>query len=145
MDTRLDENNFLTVDVEVNAAEEGKYKLACYLTQSGFQLEQSGTNDPNYKQNDVLLAALQDESNDSLEDMLYGKVIGDSRGVMVASEKVKLQYTIQLPTETTDFSQTKVVAFVVNDPEEDGIFEINNSRTADLNETQRYEYEVIVD
>ena len=143
MDTKIDASNLLTVDVEVNAAADGKYKLACYLTQSGYKLEQSGTNDPNYTQNDVLLAALQSDKDDSMEEVLFGKVIGESLSGMSTSEKVEVQYTMQLPAEMTDFSQTEVVAFVINDSENDGIYEVNNSRTASLNETQMYEYEVV--
>lgn len=141
--TSVNSDNLLTVDVEVNAAKEGEYKLGCYITQSGFNYEQSGTNDPNYHQDNVLIAALQDELTDSMEEAVFGKSIGGDNGIMVVNERVGVQYTLQLPDTVKDLSSLEIVAFVMNDIENDGIFEVNNSRTASLNETQMYEYEVI--
>ena len=117
----------VTIDVEANVLEDNKYLLSVVLLVNGYQYDQLGTNDPDFKQNHVLTSHFQDLAD------------GEDLGQLVKNETVKRQYTLDVP-DGIDPSRIEIVAYIQNQVSP-GVFNTNNAIVCSLGDSQDYQFE----
>ncbi len=133
MDTQIDENNLITVNVETTVEQRANYKISVALLVSGYTYEQAGREaEPDYSQNHALYDFFQED--------LYGESLG-----------VLEQGDVVAKTFTYDFSGIKdlpagnnytyeIVAYVSKAISGD-LYAINNATSCLLGEKIDYEHE----
>lgn len=131
MDTKQ-EGNKIMVETETMVSRDGEYSLVVAILVDGFAYVQTGSNDPNYRQNNVLRAFLC--KNPDIN------VYGDDLGKMVAQQRKPMSYSYELPTNEIDITRYRVVAFVLNKNLE-GEYRINNIVECNVGQSSNYEYE----
>ncbi len=133
MDTKISDNNVVTVNVETTVEETNNYKISVALLVSGYNYKQSGReDDPSYKQNHVLHTFFQED------------FMGEDLGVLEAGSKAAKTYTYDF-SEIVDLPEGsahtfEIVAFVFNKVE-NGEFWVNNVISCPLGEAVDYRYE----
>ncbi len=137
LDTHLDGNNQITVEVEVSVSQTNEYKLAVALLVDGYNYDQSGVESGKGSQNHVLHAFLQ------------SKVSGDTLGELEKGKKVEKTYTYDfedldnMPFDITK-ENCKIMAYILNKLA-DGTYQINNAAICDLGANVDYRYEYILE
>ncbi len=137
LDTHLDDNNQITVEVEVCVSQANEYKLAVALLVDGYKYDQTGVESGKGSQSHVLHAFLQ------------SKVSGDTLGELEKDQKVEMSYAYDfqalggLPFDITK-EDCKIMAYILN-KQVDGTYQINNAAICDLGANLDYRYEYILE
>lgn len=125
IETSLDGIN-LNVEVGIKGGGSSNYRVAVALLIDNYNYEQTGADDPNYKQDNVLRFYISD---------LYGDVLD---GLSLDAEIVK-SYNVSLPSEAL-LSESRVVAYLLN--EINGSYIVNNVTECVIGNSINYMYEI---
>ncbi len=139
LESSLDDHT-LTVDVENHFIEAGNYKLVVAFLQSGFNYEQTGTTDEDYRQNHVVRWFFTNS--------MSGDLLGENSGDCAVGERVQSQYVVELDSSvdlTDDLLETfEIVAFVMKQTDS-GSYHVNNAAEVGIDELSDYQYEPITE
>ncbi|MFI3288459.1 MAG: Omp28-related outer membrane protein [Rikenellaceae bacterium] len=125
----IDDDNQLTVDVDVAVTEKNTYKLVVAILVDGYNLTQSGATST-YTQNNVLHAKLQTTNG------------GDSLGELNADERVSKSYTYDFSAITSlpEGTSVRLVAFILNQDSDGSSYYVNNAVTCPLGGSTAFTY-----
>ncbi len=130
-------DDVLTVDVEASFVADGKYKMLAWILQSGYNYDQSGTNDTSYTQDHVIFTCLSEDAT------------GDLLGELIVNERVEKTFTFdysELLTAGYEFDSYDDVEIVVCILKEEGAsYYVNNATSAGVNESVPYQFEMNTD
>ncbi len=134
-DTAYDsQTSNLTVDVESTIVADGNYKILVLLLQSGYNYDQSGTDDPDYTQDHVIFTALTADKGDSLGDLRVGEKV-------IKSYEFNYMDTAGFTVDTT---QAEVVVCILNEVGT-ATYAVNNAISLGFDESVDYQYEPVIE
>lgn len=123
------EGGVLQIETETMVTRDGEYNVFVAILVDGYNYEQTGTTDPNYRQNSV--------SREFLSESMFGAELGK----MVAADKERksksFSYTLPAGADVTRY---RVVAMVLNKVATDSYL-INNIIECNVGQSTDYEYE----
>lgn len=130
IDTDIDENDKVTVSVETTITEQNKYSIVVALLVDGYSETQTGSSDPNYTQDNVLYATLQETSG--------GDYLGELKAGAVFTKTYTYNFTgmSSLPEGTS----VKIAAFILNSYNDSSLYYINNAVVCPLGESVDYTF-----
>ncbi len=125
----IDDDNQLTVDVDVAVTEQNTYKLVVAILVDGYNLSQSGATST-YTQDNVLHDKLQTTNG------------GDTLGELSAEERVSKTYTYDFSAITSlpEGTSVRLVAFILNQVSGSSSYYVNNAVTCPLGGSTAFTY-----